>query len=194
VLSTIGYFFFVTGYALVGFFMVIERFLRSSSEAKKLERGTFDRGSTLLVGSVFGAGLILPMLMLFLGYGTFVLNYVIGSACLITMFFGLLLRIWAAKSLGRFYTKTLLTSDEQKIVDTGPYGMIRHPGYLGGILLWSGFGALSSNLILAILFPVMFFVSYVYRINVEETMLVESFGDEYSRYRKKTFRLIPFVW
>lgn len=183
-----------SGYVLVGLFIVAERLLRRTPEANKLERGSFDRGSTLLVGSVFGAGLILPIVTYFLGYGEFRLNYVIGSVCLVIMFFALLLRIWAARSLGRFYTRTLLTSNEQKVVETGPYARIRHPGYLGGILLWSGFGVLSSNLILAVLFPIMFIVSYLYRISVEETMLVMSLGDEYARYRKKTSRLIPFVW
>src|SRR5258708_1479204 len=56
------------------------------------------------------------------------------------MIIGLTLRVWAAQVLGRFYTRTLRTTDKQRIVQSGPYHLIRHPGYLGTILIWIGAG------------------------------------------------------
>jgi len=87
-----------------------------------------------------------------------------------------------------------LTTGEQRVITSGPYAKIRHPGYLGNILLWCGFGVLSSNSIVAFLFPLLFLAVYLYRISVEEKMLVESLSDEYAEYKRKTKRLIPYVY
>jgi Isoprenylcysteine carboxyl methyltransferase (ICMT) family len=40
----------------------------------------------------------------------------------------LALRVWSMRTLGSFYTRTLRTTKDQHVVDTGPYRMIRHPG------------------------------------------------------------------
>ena len=112
----------------------------------------------------------------------------------LVMMIGIGFRVWAATTLGRDYTRTLLTTAGQEVVKLGPYSRIRHPGYLGDILLWSGFGVLSSNLIIVFLFPIMFVAIYLYRIRVEEKMLMEELGDEYIQYRKGTNKLIPFVY
>jgi protein-S-isoprenylcysteine O-methyltransferase Ste14 len=54
------------------------------------------------------------------------------------MFLGLLLRIWAARTLGEFYTRTLVVGTHQMLVEKGPYRWLRHPGYFGDIVLWFG--------------------------------------------------------
>ena len=110
------------------------------------------------------------------------------------MVVGIELRVWAARTLGSYYTRTLLTTKEQEVVATGPYARIRHPGYLGNILLWSGFGVLSANLAIALLFPVMFVAASVYRISVEERMLAGTLGKDYAEYRRRTYRLVPLVY
>jgi len=50
------------------------------------------------------------------------------------------LRMWAAMTLGRFYTRTLRTAPDQIVVRDGPYRFVRHPGYLGTLLMWTAFG------------------------------------------------------
>jgi protein-S-isoprenylcysteine O-methyltransferase Ste14 len=194
VLSFLGIWFLLAGYFLIASFIVVERMLRRTKRANTLQRGSFDRGSTQLVGSAFGAGLLLPLILDILGIGLFSINLVGGLLALAVMVIGMGLRVWAASTLGKYYTRTLLTADDQKVVTIGPYARIRHPGYLGDILMWSGFGVLTSNLILVTLFPVMFVVIYLYRISVEEKMLLKTLGDEYSQYQKRTYRLVPFVY
>ena len=193
-LSGIQAVFLLVGYVLIIIFIIVERALRKNARSKTLQRGNFDRGSTLLIGASFGIGLLLPLILDGLGVALFsinVLGYFLAIAVMLT---GLGLRVWAAKSLGSYYTRTLLTTEGQKVVTVGPYSRIRHPGYLGDILLWCGFGVLSSNLIVVVLFPLMFIAIYLFRISVEERMLVQSLGEEYSTYRKRTHRLIPFVY
>ena len=186
---------FLAGYFLVAVFIVAERRLRKTESAKTFQRGSSDRGSTLLIGSAFGAGLLLPLLTNILGVGPFFsIDLVEGLLALAIMIVGIELRVWAARTLGSYYTRTLLTTKEQEVVATGPYARIRHPGYLGNILLWSGFGVLSDNLIVAILFPLMFVSAYLYRISVEERMLADALGDNYAEYRRRTHRLVPLIY
>ena len=189
-----GLWFLLVGYFLLALFVIMERSLRKTANSKTLQRGNNDRGSTLLIGFAFGAGLLLPLVIDIVDVGLFSLDLVEGFLALAIMMIGIGFRVWAATALGRYYTRTLLTTVEQRVVKVGPYTRIRHPGYLGDILLWSGFGVLSSNLIIVFLFPVMFVAVYLYRIIVEERMLVQELGDEYIHYRKGTSKLIPFVY
>jgi protein-S-isoprenylcysteine O-methyltransferase Ste14 len=190
-----GFWFLLAGYILVGAFIIMERALRRGETAKTLQRGSRDRGSTLLIGAAFGAGLLLPIIVDGLGIGVpFPLGLTAALPAVAIMVAGIWLRAWAASSLGRYYTRTLVTTSGQRVVSTGPYAKVRHPGYLGDILLWSGFGVLSGNLVAVILFPVVFAAVYLYRISVEEGMLVDALGDDYIEYRRRTRRLIPLVY
>jgi protein-S-isoprenylcysteine O-methyltransferase Ste14 len=110
------------------------------------------------------------------------------------MLTGLALRIWASRVLGSFYTRTLRTEAEQHLIAEGPYRLIRHPGYLGSLLLWLGAGLATSNWIAvtAISFPTL--GSYWYRIQAEEAMLANAFPQEYQGYASRTWRLIPLIY
>jgi protein-S-isoprenylcysteine O-methyltransferase Ste14 len=82
---------------------------------------------------------------------------------------------------------------DQKLITDGIYGRIRHPLYLGEMTRNIGFAVLLSSwyglglVVVANLFLVV-------RIPREERMLVEAFGDEYKEYRKKTKRLVPYIY
>jgi protein-S-isoprenylcysteine O-methyltransferase len=106
---------------------------------------------------------------------------------------GLGIRIWSMRVLGRDYTRSLRTRETQTVIDRGPYGVVRHPGYLGSILVWVG-SRLAVNWLMAAATAVFLSAVYVYRISAEERMLVERLGDAYRSYRTRTWRLFPFVW
>ena len=95
--------------------------------------------------------------------------------------------------LGRDYTRSLRTREAQTIVERGPYRLVRHPGYLGSIMVWVG-SRLAVNWLVAAATAVLLGAVYVYRISAEEQMLVEHFGDPYRTYKSRTWRLLPFVW
>jgi len=175
-------------------FLIAQELLRRTPEAKTFRRGAFERGSMVLIGVSLGVGLWLPLIVNVLGFALFPVDIVGGLVVLAVMLIGLGLRVWAAVTLGGYYTRTLTTTKDHRLVTTGPYSRIRHPAYLGVILLWSGFGVLSSSLVLALLFPVMFVAVYLYRISVEERMLVEVLGAAYVQYQLRTRKLIPFVY
>ena len=192
--SGLNLWFLVAGYIVMAAFLIIQELLRRTPEAKTFRRGAFERGSMLLIGVTLGVGLWLPLIVDALGFALFPIDIVEGLVALAVMLIGLGLRVWAAVTLGGYYTRTLMTTKGHTVVTAGPYAWVRHPAYLGVILLWSGFGVLSSSLVVALLFPVMFVIVYLYRISVEERMLVEELGDDYVRYQRRTRKLIPLLY
>ena len=107
---------------------------------------------------------------------------------------GTIFRQWAIRTLGGYFTRTVLVSSDQRIVEEGPYRWVRHPSYTGALLAAAGVGlALGNAASLACLLAAML-PSFAYRIRVEEEALIGALGDPYRAYRARTKRLIPFVW
>jgi protein-S-isoprenylcysteine O-methyltransferase len=106
----------------------------------------------------------------------------------------LALRVWAARVLGRFYTRTLRVAGDQQVVDTGPYRLVRHPGYLADIALWAGFGLAAQSWPAAGLLSALMAAVYLRRINAEEAMLAEALGEPYRAYMARTARLLPGLY
>ena len=92
-----------------------------------------------------------------------------------------------------YLSRTVEVQEGQKVVDTGLYGVVRHPMYMSTLLLF-----LSMPLVLGsvISFAIMLFYIpiIVMRIRNEEKVL-EAGLEGYAAYKKKVrYRLIPFVW
>jgi protein-S-isoprenylcysteine O-methyltransferase Ste14 len=107
---------------------------------------------------------------------------------------GMILRYWAVVTLGKFFRTTVETDNDQQVVVRGPYRLIRHPSYCGWLLICLGYGIAVQNwlsLLAAFLLPLL---ALLYRIQVEERVLVSSLGVDYSDYQKKTKKLIPWIW
>ena len=106
---------------------------------------------------------------------------------------GAALRTWAISTLGRFFTRTVQVSNDQPVIQEGPYRLIRHPSYtgLGMIVLGVAF-ALTNYFALALLIPAMCLAG-IYRIRVEEAALTAAIGPPYADYMQRTRRLIPYV-
>jgi protein-S-isoprenylcysteine O-methyltransferase Ste14 len=112
----------------------------------------------------------------------------------VLMWLGVALRQWAVHTLGRFFTFKLTVQSDQRVVDVGPYRVVRHPSYSG--LLLSGLGtaiALGNWLALALL-TVPYVIALAHRIEVEEGLLRSGLGPDYERYAASRKRLVPGVW
>jgi protein-S-isoprenylcysteine O-methyltransferase len=107
---------------------------------------------------------------------------------------GLPLRMWAVMTLRERYTRTLLVHETHTIERRGPYRFVRHPGYFGSLLTMIGIALATANAVVLIASLVIVLAAYVYRIRVEDQMLVASFGDAYETYRREVKGLIPLVW
>ena len=116
---------------------------------------------------------------------------VIGVALCVA---GLALRYWARRVLGRFFTIGVVRQEGHTVVRTGPYRLVRHPGYLAFVLFYlglplvvgSGFGLLVLSL------PAL--AIFVWLIVVEDRKLEEELGADYAQYKGESARLLPGIW
>jgi len=106
---------------------------------------------------------------------------------------GAVIRMVAIASLKRNFSGLLRIRDGHTLVKNGIYRWIRHPAYLGAIILFLGIPVMASSLIG---FLVMFLlVPYLlHRIKLEERMLAERFGAEYEEYIRQSKKLIPYLY
>lgn len=92
-----------------------------------------------------------------------------------------------------YLSRTIEVQEDQKVIDTGLYGIVRHPMYSATVLLF-----LSIPLVLGSLYAFCIFLTYPIiisrRIKYEEEFLEKELPG-YSAYKKKVkYRLIPFIW
>jgi protein-S-isoprenylcysteine O-methyltransferase Ste14 len=115
----------------------------------------------------------------------------IGLAIMVA---GLVLRGWSIKTLGDYFTFTVMVSSDQPVIKAGPYRALRHPGYAGILLACAGIGLAGANwvgLAGAVLVPLALLLL---RIRIEEHALLETLGDGYRCYAAGHKRLVPLVW
>jgi protein-S-isoprenylcysteine O-methyltransferase len=186
----------LAAYGLIGCFLGMDRLTRQGKEAKSLEFGPFDRGSTRLLGGAFLAALVVLLLAPVLNpYQIAAMRCTaVGWVGVGLMLSGIALRFWATQALGRFYTRTLRIADDQPVINRGPYKVVRHPGYSGALVLWAGAGLATLNWVAAGVVIVGMCGVYCYRIQCEEVMLRSTLGQPYDTYRTQTWRLVPFIY
>lgn len=150
-----------------------------------------DKGSGLLISINMCLNVIVLLLFAFSGITrlpswVFFLGIGVLSA-------GILLRLWSVAVLGRYFSGAIGVQEEQTVVDRGPYRLVRHPSYSGGLLQVIGLAFVSQTWgSLLVLIP-LFGVVFSYRIHVEEEFLTSKLGDAYVAYSKRTKRLIPYI-
>ena len=107
---------------------------------------------------------------------------------------GLMIRIHSLSTLKQYFTYSVAKVESHKIIETGLYKFIRHPGYLGQIMIFIGISISISNWlsILFMLIPIMF--AYLYRIKVEERFMLEQLGENYLNYQGRTKRIVPLIY
>lgn len=106
---------------------------------------------------------------------------------------GAVIRQRAIRALGRYFSSGLRTLEEHKLVKDDLYKHIRHPAYTGFLLVWFGVPLLLSSLY-GFLLMLLFIPCFLYRMKVEENMLIEKFGNEYKEYMRNSKKLIPYVY
>ncbi len=107
---------------------------------------------------------------------------------------GLIIRIHSILTLMQYFTYSVAKVENHIIIETGLYRFIRHPGYLGQLIIFIGISTSISNWlsILLMLTPITF--GYLYRIRIEERFMVEQLGKDYLKYQARTKRIIPMIY
>jgi protein-S-isoprenylcysteine O-methyltransferase Ste14 len=109
----------------------------------------------------------------------------------VLMLGGAALRLLSVYSLGASFTAHVRVILGQRLCTTGLYSRLRHPSYVGLFFLNVGPAVALSAPISALLAFVNSLLSLHVRIQVEETTLLEHFGDEYRSYMRRTRSWIP---
>ncbi len=121
---------------------------------------------------------VLPMWVSFVAAGLFLAGYVLYAEVL---------------RENVYLSRTVEVQENQKVIDTGLYGVVRHPMYMSTLVLF-----LSMPLVLGSLFSLAIMLGYIpiiaLRIKNEEKVLEEGL-EGYTEYKKKVRKkVIPFVW
>jgi protein-S-isoprenylcysteine O-methyltransferase Ste14 len=105
---------------------------------------------------------------------------------------GYCLILWVFKE-NSYASRTIEVVDGQKVITKGPYSIIRHPMYLGFLVMY-----LLTPIALGSWWAVPIFLSYIpilmWRIFNEEKVLLRDLPGYYEYCQKRRYRLLPFVW
>ena len=107
---------------------------------------------------------------------------------------GLIIRITAINTLGKFFTATARTTNEHLLITSGPFSIMRHPSYAGAMLVITGVPVLLNNLITFFSTILLLFFAYDFRIKSEEKVLISTFGEKYLQYSLKVKKIVPHLW
>ena len=139
---------------------------------------------------MFLGGFILAGLDFRFGWSSMPAYIVYGAAFIFLIGYGLFAEVMRENA---YLSRTVEVQENQVVIDTGLYGVVRHPMYFATVLMF-----LAMPLVLGSWISFVVFVSYpfllVKRIKNEEKVLEEGL-EGYTDYKRKVkYRLIPFVW
>jgi protein-S-isoprenylcysteine O-methyltransferase Ste14 len=103
---------------------------------------------------------------------------------------GAALAIWSRSILGRNWSSVVAVKQDHALVETGPYGRVRHPIYSGLLLLFLGNAMLVGDW-RGLVAVAIVFASFWRKLRLEEAWLTERFGPAYGDYRSRTRALVP---
>ncbi|HMG93551.1 MAG TPA: isoprenylcysteine carboxylmethyltransferase family protein [Chryseolinea sp.] len=107
---------------------------------------------------------------------------------------GMILRLTVVASLGKFFTVNVTILKDHVLKQDGFYKFIRHPSYSASLLSFVGYGVSLNNWISLVIVTSAALTAFLIRIRIEEKTLTDHFGYKYIEYKKRTKRLIPFVY
>jgi protein-S-isoprenylcysteine O-methyltransferase Ste14 len=180
----------LAGYLGLAGFLAIEGLARERGSASSLKSSSDDQGTTYLLGVTYAFLAFAPAYLRRIPMRQ--LPRFAAALGLMMQLGGLGLRYWSMRTLRASYSRTLRSEVDQQVIDAGPYRLIRHPGYLGSLMTWTGF-ALTSRRSPVVATVVALSGVYRYRITAEEQMLTRDLAG-YADYTDRTKRLIPLVW
>ena len=139
-------------------------------------------------------GYILLMIIWIYPFGIVVIRRtaVSGSLAVAICVLGLMVSIWSRMALGSEWSRDVELKQGHKLVERGPYALVRHPIYTGHLLMGLG-TAVGSGLLVAFAGLALFLVGFWIKLRQEERLLVRSFPVEYPAYRARVRAMVPYV-
>lgn len=160
---------------------------------KKREEGILSRIAGLLGMAGFISMLAFVINPNWLSFATLPFPESFRWAGIVIALLGFALLQWAQTTLANSWSDTPRMMKEQTLITSGPYRTIRHPIYTAFILILGSTLLISSNWLIGLCWAGMVLLEVFSRIDFEESLLIEFFGEQYRDYMKKTGRLLPRI-
>lgn len=175
---------------IAGFVMFFKSpdFLAKRLDAKEKQRA--QKGVVALSGLMFIAGFVVAGLDFRFGWSKMPVSVTVAASVLFLTAYALYAEVMRENA---YLSRTVKVEEGQTVVDTGLYGIVRHPMYMATILLF-----LMIPIVLGSWYALIVFAFYpaiiVVRLKDEEDLLTRELPG-YAEYKKKVkHRIIPFVW
>ncbi len=118
-------------------------------------------------------------------------NYSIAILGLGAFTLGIIIRWISIIQLNKWFTVDVAITENHNLKTDGIYKKVRHPGYLGLLLICTGLSIAMNSIVSLLVVSVPIYLAVIYRIKVEERILINEFGERYKQYMSKTHRLLP---
>ena len=175
---------------IAGFVMLVKtpEFLKKRLDAKE-KQGT-QKAVVVFSGLMFTAGFVVAGLDYRFSWSQMPLSVTITASVLFLIAYALYAEVMCENA---YLSRTIKVEEGQKVVDTGLYGIVRHPMYMATILLF-----LMIPIVLGSWYALIAFAFYpaiiIVRLKDEEDLLTRELPG-YAEYKKKVkYRIIPFIW
>ena len=175
---------------IAGFVMFFKSpdFLAKRLDAK--EKQATQKGVVAFSGLMFVGGFVVAGLDFRFGWSAMPVAVTVVSSVLFLLSYGLYAQVMRENA---YLSRTIKVEEGQKVVDTGLYGIVRHPMYMATILLF-----LMIPMVLGSWYALIIFACYpaiiIVRLKDEEELLTRQLPG-YAEYKQKVkYRIIPFVW
>ncbi|MGA2407495.1 MAG: isoprenylcysteine carboxylmethyltransferase family protein [Bacteroidales bacterium] len=122
------------------------------------------------------------------------INSVVAGIGLMIVLTGIVIRWLAIIQLGKSFTVDVAITEVAKLKTDGLYKKVRHPSYLGLLLIIIGFSATMNSIYSLLILTIPVSLAILYRISVEEKVLIQEFGNRYSEYKSQSKKLIPGIY
>jgi protein-S-isoprenylcysteine O-methyltransferase Ste14 len=170
--------------------------LRVSERRRETETPARQSGSAraLVVANVAAFGMFFPSLLIFSGSSEASLALPLAmSGCLLAVA-GATLVLRSRAELGAAWSFVPKADQSTGLVTTGAYRLVRHPIYLGLILLALGQALAFSSWFAGLIVLVGIVPTFAWRAGAEETLLSRTFGERYVLYGRQAKMIIPHLF
>ncbi|MFI5159412.1 MAG: methyltransferase family protein [Sphingobacteriales bacterium] len=107
---------------------------------------------------------------------------------------GFAIRWTAVIQLGKMFTVDVTITDNHNLKTNGLYKIVRHPSYLGLLMIIAGLAICLNSIAGFLMIVVPSFLAINHRIKVEEQVLIAEFGEQYIDYKKRISKIIPGIF
>jgi protein-S-isoprenylcysteine O-methyltransferase Ste14 len=114
------------------------------------------------------------------------------GAAVVLMLCGFAFAIWARQHIGRFWSARVTLKEGHELIESGPYGLVRHPIY-SGLLLSMAATVMTIGTVTSLCGYALLIGALIFKLAAEERLLTANFGSAYQEYQKRVKALIPGV-